>query len=69
MAFFCYNIVLAIGRRRFPHCFVHPSSSSYSPSFAFLHLPDSHLNKTHMKSYGSKKYSYSSQSGNRVLHL
>ncbi|TKC49316.1 hypothetical protein EI555_018904, partial [Monodon monoceros] len=40
---------------RFPsHC-VHPTSSSHSPSFAFLHLPDSHLNKTYMKNYGSKK--------------
>ena len=54
---------------RFPSHFVLPTSSSYSPSFAFLHLPDSHLNKTYMKNYGSKKYSHPSQSGNKVLHL
>lgn len=54
---------------RFPSHFVHPTCSSYSPSLAFLHLPDSHLNKTYMKNYGSKKYSYASQSGNKVLCL
>ncbi|KAM9043066.1 LETM1 domain-containing protein LETM2, mitochondrial isoform 1-T1 [Megaptera novaeangliae] len=69
MAFYSYKTVLAIARARFPsHC-VHPTSSSYSPSFAFLHLPDSHLNKTYMKNYGSKKYSYPTQTGNKVLHL
>ncbi|XP_066236465.1 LETM1 domain-containing protein LETM2, mitochondrial isoform X1 [Saccopteryx leptura] len=62
MAFYNYNTVLAIARTRFSTC------SSYFPSLAFLHLPDSHLNKTYMKSYGSK-YSYPSQSGNKVLHL
>ena len=54
---------------RFPNHFVQPTSSSYSPSFAFLHLPDCHLNKTYMKNYGSKKYSHPSQLGNKVLHL
>ncbi|KAF0878354.1 LETM2 protein, partial [Crocuta crocuta] len=54
---------------RFPSHFVRPTSSSYSPSFAFLHLPESHLNKTYMKNYGSKKYSCPNQSGNKVLHL
>ncbi|KAF3825471.1 hypothetical protein GH733_005453, partial [Mirounga leonina] len=53
----------------FPSYFVHPMSSSYSASFAFLHLPDSHLNKTYMKNCVSKKYSYPNQSGNKVLHL
>ncbi|XP_023372779.1 LETM1 domain-containing protein LETM2, mitochondrial isoform X2 [Otolemur garnettii] len=69
MAFYSYNSVLVIARTRFPSHFVHPTCSSYSPSFAFLHLPDSHLNKTCMKSYGSRKYSYPSQSGNKTLHL
>lgn len=54
---------------RFPSYFVHPTSSSYYPSFAFLHLPDSHLNKTYTKHCVSKKYSYPNQSGNKVLHL
>ncbi|XP_048648732.1 LETM1 domain-containing protein LETM2, mitochondrial isoform X5 [Marmota marmota marmota] len=53
---------------RFPSHFVHPICS-YSPSLAFLHLPDSHLNKTYMKNYRSKKYCYPSQSGNKILHL
>ncbi|XP_014333076.2 LETM1 domain-containing protein LETM2, mitochondrial [Bos mutus] len=69
MAFYSYKTVLAIARTRFPSHFVQPISTSYSPSFAFLHLPDSHLNKTYMKNYGSKKYSHPSQSGNKVLHL
>ncbi|XP_014641831.1 PREDICTED: LETM1 domain-containing protein LETM2, mitochondrial isoform X1 [Ceratotherium simum simum] len=69
MAFYSYNTVLAIARTRFPGHFVHPTSSSYSPLFAFLHLPDPHLNKIYMKNYGSKKYSYPNQSGNKVLHL
>uniref|UniRef100_A0A8C6CSE1 LETM2 N-terminal domain-containing protein n=1 Tax=Moschus moschiferus TaxID=68415 RepID=A0A8C6CSE1_MOSMO len=69
MAFYSYKTVLAIARTRFPSHFVQPTSSSYSPSFAFLHLPDSHLNKTYMKNYGSKKYSHPSQSGNKVLLL
>ncbi|XP_034503360.1 LETM1 domain-containing protein LETM2, mitochondrial isoform X3 [Ailuropoda melanoleuca] len=69
MAFYSYRTVLAIARTRFPSCFVHPTSSSYYPSFAFLHLPDSHLNKTYAKNCVSKKYSYPNQSGNKVLHL
>ncbi|XP_013839529.1 LETM1 domain-containing protein LETM2, mitochondrial isoform X2 [Sus scrofa] len=69
MAFYSYKTVLAIAGARFPSHFVHPTSSSYSPSLAFLHLPDSHLNKTYVKNCGSKKYSYPSQSGNKVLHL
>ncbi|XP_021537251.1 LETM1 domain-containing protein LETM2, mitochondrial isoform X2 [Neomonachus schauinslandi] len=69
MAFYSYKTVLAIARTRFPSNFVHPISSSYSASFAFLHLPDSHLNKTYMKNCVSKKYSYPNQSGNKVLHL
>nr|KAF6427749.1 leucine zipper and EF-hand containing transmembrane protein 2 [Rousettus aegyptiacus] len=69
MAFYSCNKVLAIARTRFPSHFVHPTCSSYSPSLAFLHLPDSHLNKTYMKNYGSKKYSYASRSGNKVLCL
>ncbi|XP_063565421.1 LETM1 domain-containing protein LETM2, mitochondrial isoform X4 [Gorilla gorilla gorilla] len=68
MAFYSYNSVLAIARTRFPSHFVHPTCSSYSPSCAFLHLPDSHLNKTCMKNYESKKYSDPSQLGNTVLH-
>uniref|UniRef100_A0A2I3NAG9 Leucine zipper and EF-hand containing transmembrane protein 2 n=1 Tax=Papio anubis TaxID=9555 RepID=A0A2I3NAG9_PAPAN len=68
MAFYSYNSVLAIARTRFPSHFVHPTCSSYSPSCAFLHLPDSHLNKTCMKNYESKKYSDPSQPGNTVLH-
>ncbi|XP_024905770.1 LETM1 domain-containing protein LETM2, mitochondrial isoform X5 [Pteropus alecto] len=69
MAFYSCNTVLAIARTRFPSHFVHPTCSSYSPSLAFLHLPDSHLNKTYAKNYGRKKYSYASQSGNKVLCL
>uniref|UniRef100_A0A452RWL4 Uncharacterized protein n=1 Tax=Ursus americanus TaxID=9643 RepID=A0A452RWL4_URSAM len=69
MAFYSYKTVLAIARTRFPSYFVHPTSSSYYPSFAFLHLPDSHLNKTYTKHCVSKKYSYPNQSGNKVLHL
>ncbi|XP_044911489.1 LETM1 domain-containing protein LETM2, mitochondrial isoform X4 [Felis catus] len=69
MAFYSYNTILAIARTRFPSHFVHLTSSSYSPSFAFLHLPDSHLKKTYMKDYGSKKYSCPNQSGSKVLHL
>ncbi|XP_027453788.1 LETM1 domain-containing protein LETM2, mitochondrial isoform X2 [Zalophus californianus] len=69
MAFYSYKTVLAIARTRFPSYFVHPTSSSYSPSFAFLHLPDCHLNKTYMKNCVSKKYSYPNQSGNKILHL
>lgn len=68
MAFYNYKTVLAIARTRFPSYFVHPTSS-YSPSFAFLHLPDSHLNRTYIKNCVSKKYSYPNQSGNKVLHL
>nr|XP_055151981.1 LETM1 domain-containing protein LETM2, mitochondrial [Symphalangus syndactylus] len=67
MAFYSYNSVLAIAQTRFPSHFVHPTCS-YSPSCAFLHLPDSHLNKTCMKNYESKKYSDPSQPGNTVLH-
>ncbi|KAM9622523.1 LETM1 domain-containing protein LETM2, mitochondrial isoform 2-T2 [Trichechus inunguis] len=69
MAFYTCNTVLATARTRFPSLFVHPTCSSYSPSLACLQLPDSHLNKRYVKNYGSKKYSHSSQSGNRVLHL
>ncbi|XP_049721607.1 LETM1 domain-containing protein LETM2, mitochondrial isoform X2 [Elephas maximus indicus] len=69
MVFYTCNTVLAIARTRFPSLFVHPTCSSYSPSLAYLQLPDSHLNKRFMKNCGSKKYSHSSQSGNRVLHL
>ncbi|XP_042097318.1 LETM1 domain-containing protein LETM2, mitochondrial isoform X4 [Ovis aries] len=69
MAFYSYKTVLAIARTRFPNHFVQPTSSSYSPSFALLHLPDCHLNKTYMKNYGSKKFSHPSQLGNKVLHL
>ncbi|KAL2761961.1 LETM1 domain-containing protein LETM2, mitochondrial isoform 5 [Daubentonia madagascariensis] len=69
MAFYNYNSVLAIARTRFPSHFLHPTCSSYSPSFAFLHLPESHLNKTYVKNCGSKNYSHPSQSGNKVLHL
>lgn len=54
---------------RVPSHFVHPACSSDSPALACLHLPDSHLNKTYLKNYGSKKYSCPSQSGNKVLHL
>uniref|UniRef100_A0A2K5LYU2 Leucine zipper and EF-hand containing transmembrane protein 2 n=1 Tax=Cercocebus atys TaxID=9531 RepID=A0A2K5LYU2_CERAT len=68
MAFYSYNSVLAIARTRFPSHFVHPTCSSYSPSCTFLHLPDSHLNKTCVKNYESKKYSDPSQPGNTVLH-
>uniref|UniRef100_A0A8D2JJA7 Leucine zipper and EF-hand containing transmembrane protein 2 n=1 Tax=Sciurus vulgaris TaxID=55149 RepID=A0A8D2JJA7_SCIVU len=68
MAFNSCNSVLAFVRTRFPSHFVHPICS-YSPSLAFLHLPDSHLNKTYMKNYRSKKYCYPSQSGNKTLHL
>ncbi|XP_046319834.1 LOW QUALITY PROTEIN: LETM1 domain-containing protein LETM2, mitochondrial [Marmota monax] len=68
MAFNSCNSVLAIVRTRFPSHFVHPICS-YSPSLAFLHLPDSHLNKTYIKNYRSKKYCYPSQSGNKILHL
>ncbi|PNJ34810.1 LETM1 domain-containing protein LETM2, mitochondrial isoform X5 [Pongo abelii] len=68
MAFYSYNSVLAVARTRFPSHFVHPTCSSYSPSCAFLHLPDSHLNKTCMKNYESKKYLDPSQPGNTVLH-
>ncbi|ELK08751.1 LETM1 domain-containing protein LETM2, mitochondrial [Pteropus alecto] len=32
-------------------------------------ITDSHLNKTYAKNYGRKKYSYASQSGNKVLCL
>ncbi|XP_025288526.3 LETM1 domain-containing protein LETM2, mitochondrial isoform X1 [Canis lupus baileyi] len=69
MAFYSYKTILSIARTRFPSYFVHPTSSSYSPSFAYLHLPDSHLSKTYMKNYVSKKYSYPNQSGNKVLYL
>ncbi|XP_008581035.1 PREDICTED: LETM1 domain-containing protein LETM2, mitochondrial isoform X1 [Galeopterus variegatus] len=69
MAFYSYNSVLAIARTRFSSHFVPPTCSRYSPSLAFLHLPDFHLNKTHMKNYGSKRYSYPSRLGGKVLHL
>ncbi|XP_077705332.1 LETM1 domain-containing protein LETM2, mitochondrial isoform X3 [Canis aureus] len=69
MAFYSYKTILSIARTRFPSYFVHPTSSSYSPSFAYLHLPDSHLSKTYMKNCVSKKYSYPNQSGNKVLYL
>ncbi|XP_062933559.1 LETM1 domain-containing protein LETM2, mitochondrial isoform X2 [Cynocephalus volans] len=69
MAFYSYNSFLAIARTRFSSHFVPPTCSRYSPSLAFLHLPDFHLNKTHMKNYGSKRYSYPSRLGSKVLHL
>uniref|UniRef100_G1NWA1 Leucine zipper and EF-hand containing transmembrane protein 2 n=1 Tax=Myotis lucifugus TaxID=59463 RepID=G1NWA1_MYOLU len=69
MAVYCYNTALVIARTRFPSHFVHPTCSSCFPSLAFLHLPDSHLNKTYTKNYGSRKYSYPSQSGNKGHHL
>ncbi|XP_058146018.1 LETM1 domain-containing protein LETM2, mitochondrial isoform X2 [Dasypus novemcinctus] len=69
MAFYSCNTVLAIARTRFPSHFVHLTCSSYYPSLAFLQLPDSHLNKTCKKNHGRKKYSYPSQSGNKVLPL
>ncbi|EPQ01553.1 LETM1 domain-containing protein LETM2, mitochondrial [Myotis brandtii] len=69
MAVYCYNTALVIARTRFPSHFVHPTCSSCFPSLAFLHLPDSHLNKTYTKNYGSRRYSYPSQSGNKGHHL
>ncbi|XP_053434704.1 LETM1 domain-containing protein LETM2, mitochondrial [Nycticebus coucang] len=66
MAFYSYNSVLVIAGTRFPSHFFHPTCST---SFAFLHLPDSHLNKTSRKSYGSKRCSYPPQSGNKTVHL
>ncbi|XP_048186715.1 LETM1 domain-containing protein LETM2, mitochondrial isoform X2 [Perognathus longimembris pacificus] len=68
MAFYNYHSVLAILRTRFPSHFVLPTCSSYSPSLAFLHLPDC-LSKNYMKNYGSKKYSYAHQSASGGLHL
>ncbi|KAM5312249.1 LETM1 domain-containing protein LETM2, mitochondrial isoform 3-T3 [Glossophaga mutica] len=69
MAFYSYNTVLAIARTRFSSHFVHPTCSSHFPSLAFLHLPESHLNQTYMKNYGSKTYSCLSQSGSKALSL
>nr|XP_020023134.1 LETM1 domain-containing protein LETM2, mitochondrial isoform X3 [Castor canadensis] len=69
MAFYSYNAVLAIVRIRFTSHFVHPPCSSYSPSLAFLHLPEYYLSKTYMKNCGSRKYSYPSQLGHKRLHL
>ncbi|XP_006900348.1 PREDICTED: LETM1 domain-containing protein LETM2, mitochondrial [Elephantulus edwardii] len=66
MAFYSCNTILAIARTRFPSLFIHPTSSSFSSSLAYLQLPDSHLKKTYMKNYGSKKCPYSC---NKVLHL
>ncbi|XP_012882243.1 PREDICTED: LETM1 domain-containing protein LETM2, mitochondrial isoform X2 [Dipodomys ordii] len=69
MAFYSYHSVLAIVRTRFPSHFVLPTCSSYSPSLAFLHLPD-YLSKNYVKNYRSKKYSsYISQSDSEGLHL
>ncbi|XP_060038448.1 LETM1 domain-containing protein LETM2, mitochondrial isoform X2 [Erinaceus europaeus] len=68
MAFYTYNTILTIARTRFHSHFVHPTCASYSPSLAFLHLPDFHLNKTHVKNYGSKKFTYPSQPGSKALH-
>ncbi|XP_077000840.1 LETM1 domain-containing protein LETM2, mitochondrial isoform X2 [Tamandua tetradactyla] len=69
MAFYSCNTVLAIARARFPSHFIHLSCSSYSPSLAFLQLPDIHLNKIYRKNYGRKKYSYPTQSASKLLHL
>ncbi|KAM6149441.1 LETM1 domain-containing protein LETM2, mitochondrial [Erethizon dorsatum] len=69
MAFYSCNSVLAIARTRFPSHFVQPVCPSPSPSLALLHLPDSHLNKTYVKNYGSKKHSYPSQSGTTALRV
>ncbi|ERE89641.1 LETM1 domain-containing protein LETM2 [Cricetulus griseus] len=68
MTFYSYNSFLAILWTRLPSHFVYPSCS-HSPSLAFLHLPDSHLRTTYMKSYGSRKYSYPSLPGNKVHPL
>ncbi|KAM4837092.1 LETM1 domain-containing protein LETM2, mitochondrial isoform 1-T2 [Thomomys bottae] len=68
MAFYSYHSVLAIVRTRFPSHFFLPTCSSHSPSFAFLHLPD-YVSKNYVKNYGTKKYSYTSQSHNEGLHL
>ncbi|KAG8512434.1 LETM1 domain-containing protein LETM2, mitochondrial, partial [Galemys pyrenaicus] len=61
--------VVAFFFSRFPSHFVHPNCACYFPSLALLHLPDFHLNKTYMKNYGSKKFSYYSQPGSKVLHV
>ncbi|XP_049627815.1 LETM1 domain-containing protein LETM2, mitochondrial [Suncus etruscus] len=68
MAFYIYNTVLALGRTRFLSHFVHSTCAPYFPSLEFHHLPGSHLNRTIMKKYGSKKF-YPSQSGNKVPHV
>ncbi|XP_053515878.1 LETM1 domain-containing protein LETM2, mitochondrial isoform X4 [Artibeus jamaicensis] len=69
MAFYSCNTVLAIARTRFPSHFVHPTCCSHFPSLAFLHLPESHLNQTCMKNYGSKTFSCLSQPGSKALSL
>ncbi|XP_004696270.1 LETM1 domain-containing protein LETM2, mitochondrial isoform X1 [Echinops telfairi] len=69
MALYTCNTILAISRTRFPRLFVHPTCSSYSPSLAYLQLPNPQLNKSYMKNYGSKKDSPFIQSGSQVLHL
>nr|XP_044987144.1 LETM1 domain-containing protein LETM2, mitochondrial isoform X1 [Jaculus jaculus]XP_044987145.1 LETM1 domain-containing protein LETM2, mitochondrial isoform X1 [Jaculus jaculus] len=69
MAFYSYNSVLAIFWTRFPSHFVCSACTPYFPSLAFLHVPEPHLSKTYMKNYGSRKYSYPSQSSNKILHL
>ncbi|XP_051038122.1 LETM1 domain-containing protein LETM2, mitochondrial isoform X2 [Phodopus roborovskii] len=68
MTFYSYNSFLAILWTRLPSHFVYPSCS-HSPSIAFLHLPDSHLHSTYMKSYGSRKYSCTSLPSNKVHPL
>ncbi|XP_012787827.2 LETM1 domain-containing protein LETM2, mitochondrial [Sorex araneus] len=68
MAFFGYNTVLTLGRTRFLSHLIHPACVPYFPSIAFHHLPDSHLNKTIMKNYGSKTF-YLSHSGYKVPHV
>ncbi|KAF6084227.1 leucine zipper and EF-hand containing transmembrane protein 2 [Phyllostomus discolor] len=68
-AFYSYNTVLAFARARFPSHFVHPTCSSHFPSLAFLHLPESHLNQTYVKNYGSKTYPCVSQPSAKALSL
>ncbi|XP_040587782.1 LETM1 domain-containing protein LETM2, mitochondrial isoform X2 [Mesocricetus auratus] len=68
MTFYSYNSFLAILWTRLPSHSVYPSCS-HSPSLAFLHLPDSHLRATYMKSYGSRKYSYPSLPGHKAHPL
>ncbi|XP_008118033.1 LETM1 domain-containing protein LETM2, mitochondrial isoform X2 [Anolis carolinensis] len=55
MAVYSYNLFCAVARSRGPHLLVHSNCSPLSPLVAFVHLVDSHLNRTPHRDFESQQ--------------